>query len=76
MRTWPALEVSTPDDLVQAALTDLEVAAIDDNAPDAWRMFFHAPEARDRAAVALRRQFPSLAISPLDVPDEDWAARS
>jgi ribosomal protein L11 methyltransferase len=76
MRTWPALELSTPDDLVQAALTDFDVAAIDDNAPDRWRVFFHAPDARDRAAAALRRQFPSLAVAPLDVPDEDWAARS
>jgi ribosomal protein L11 methyltransferase len=76
MRTWPALEIATPDDLVQAALTDFDVAAIDDNAPDTWRVFFHAADTRDLAAAVLRRQFPSLSIAPLDVPDEDWAARS
>jgi len=76
MRTWPALEIAAPDDLVQAALTDLDVAAIDDNAPDVWRIFFHTRDARDRAAAALRRQFNGLSISMVDVPDEDWAARS
>jgi ribosomal protein L11 methyltransferase len=76
MRTWPALEIDRPDDLVQAALTDFDVAAIDDNVPDTWRVFFHSAEARERAAAALRREFRNLSLSPVDVPDEDWAARS
>jgi ribosomal protein L11 methyltransferase len=72
-RSWPALEVSVLDDLVQAALVDYDVAAIDE---DASRVFFHSREARDRASISLRQQFPRLTATPLDVPDEDWAARS
>lgn len=39
-------------------------------------MFFHSSEDRERAAIALKAQFPGLAVSGEDVPDEDWAARS
>jgi ribosomal protein L11 methyltransferase len=49
------------------------VAAIDE---DAARVFFHTSDARDGAAAALRQQFPQLTITAIDVPDEDWAARS
>ena len=73
MRQWPALDVSSLDDFVLAALVTCEVAAIDD---DASRVFFHSADERDRAAAALQRQFPALHIQPVDVPDEDWAARS
>jgi ribosomal protein L11 methyltransferase len=76
LRTCPALEIASPDDLVHAALTDFDVAAIDDNAPDVWRVFFHTHEARDEAAASLRRQFTGLSLCAVDVPDEDWAARS
>src|ERR687897_2888415 len=76
MRSWPALEIAAPDDLVQAALTDFDVAAIDDNAPDLWRVFFHTHDARAQAAASLRLQFRGLSVSAVDVPDEDWAARS
>lgn len=76
MRSWPALEIAAPDDLVQAALADFDVAAIDDNAPDLWRVFFRTHDGRDRAAASLRRQFTGLSVSSVDVPDEDWAARS
>jgi ribosomal protein L11 methyltransferase len=73
MRRWPALEVSSLDDLVQAALTNHAVAAIDE---DAARVFFHTADERDGAAAALQSEFPALHIQPIDVPDEDWAARS
>jgi ribosomal protein L11 methyltransferase len=73
---WPALEIGWPDDLVHAALLDFDVAAIDDNAPDRWRVFFHTSEGRDRALAALGHQFTELMLAPVDVPDEDWAARS
>jgi ribosomal protein L11 methyltransferase len=75
MRTWPALEVHVgPDaELLQAALVDYEVAAIDDNAPETWRVFFHTSDERERARRGLP---PAFAPSPIDVPDEDWAARS
>jgi ribosomal protein L11 methyltransferase len=80
MRTWPALllagaDFRRPDDLVQAALLDFEVAAVEDTG-DGPRVFFHSDEARAAAAQALGRQFPDLTFTPIDVPDEDWAARS
>ncbi|MGE0446213.1 MAG: 50S ribosomal protein L11 methyltransferase [Vicinamibacterales bacterium] len=80
MRTWPALLVggadfSRPDDLVQAALLDFEVAAVEDTG-DGPRVFFNSDDARAAAAQALGRQFPDLTCTPIDVPDEDWAARS
>ena len=73
MRVWPALDVGSLDDFVLAALIDFEVAAVDE---DASRVFFHTADARDRAAADLRRLFPALHIHPIDVADEDWAARS
>jgi ribosomal protein L11 methyltransferase len=63
-------------DLFQAALTDYPVAAIDDAEADRWRVFFHAAAERDRALEGLRRSFPALPLASIDVPDEDWAARS
>ncbi len=39
-------------------------------------MFFSNDAERDRAAANLTRQFPDLSLRPLDVPDEDWVARS
>ena len=92
MKTWPALEVrglvhanvgadfSRPDvfvpELFQAALTDYDVAAIDDNNPGAWHVFFPTAEERERACTGLAPDFPELSFSPVDVPDDDWAARS
>ena len=84
MRTWPALElrfVPELEDLLQAALVDFDIAAIDEGAPAAnpdWRVFFHDPGSRDAAAHELRKSFPAdaLRIAPVDVPDDDWAARS
>src|SRR5262249_58526932 len=34
------------------------------------------PAERDRAAEGLRTDFAELEFTPIDVPDEDWAARS
>jgi ribosomal protein L11 methyltransferase len=79
MRTWPALEVGPlPNpDLFQAALLDYGVSAIDETTePDAWRVFFNTEADRNTAAQALSRQFPDTVIRPLDVPDEDWVAKS
>lgn len=63
-------------DLFQAALLDYDVAAIDDNMPDAWRVFFTTADERDRAHQGIAADFPELAFTTVDVPDEDWAARS
>ena len=80
MRTWPALHlgIGAPDDraeLLQAALVDFPVTAIDEE-PFSWRVFFQTSAERDRALNALVAAFPDLSIAPLDVPDENWAARS
>ena len=45
-------------------------------APTYWRVFFHDVDARSAAEGALRHQFPGVILEPLDVADEDWAARS
>lgn len=80
-RSWPAIDVdglATPAhrESLQTALTDLEIAAIDETVADRWRVFFPTPAERDRALVDLARRFPDLRIEPIDVPDDDWAARS
>jgi len=83
VRTWPALDVgrlkpapANDPDLLQAALVDYRIAAIDETTPDVWQVFFSTSAERDRAAEDLTRQFPDLSIRPLEVPDEDWVAKS
>ena len=89
LRTWPALDVAglppadsadaheaVQGDLLEATLTDFDVEAIDESAPGGWRVFFRTSAGRDRAQRAIAREFPSLTLTPTDVPDEDWAARS
>jgi len=79
-RTWPALDLQRGDpettELVEALLVDFGILAIDDNAPDAWRVFFHEPGDRDRAASAVSECFPGVFVNLVDVPDQDWAVRS
>jgi ribosomal protein L11 methyltransferase len=45
-------------------------------APLHWNVCFNDAAARDRAADAIRSAFPDLAIEAVDLPDEDWAAKS
>ena len=73
MRSWPALELqqADDDDLIQAFLIDFNLAAIDRS-----RFFFHSHNDRDRALRALHAHFPAVGARAVDVPDEDWAARS
>ncbi len=78
-RRWAAIDVKglrNSPDLLQAALLDYEVAAIDDNDADSWRVFFHTDGERDRAHRAMAPAFPDLSFEPVQVNDEDWAARS
>jgi len=75
-RTWPALDLRPVSDIVQAALIDFDACAVDERSDEAWRVFFTSSAERDRAASALRASFPELDIEPVDVPDENWAARS
>jgi ribosomal protein L11 methyltransferase len=89
IRTWPALDVAglppadaadahdaVQGDLLEATLTDFDVEAIDESAPAGWRVFFRTSSGRDRAQRAIAKEFPTLTLTPTDVPDEDWAARS
>ena len=41
-----------------------------------WNVCFNDTDERDRAADAIRAALPALTIEPVDLPDEDWAARS
>lgn len=41
-----------------------------------WNVCFSDAAERDRAADAIRATLPALAIEAVDLPDEDWAARS
>ncbi len=41
-----------------------------------WRVFFQNEDDRASAIDALRAAFPTLGLEPIDVPDDDWAARS
>lgn len=81
-RTWPAIDVArtTTDaelpELLQAALTDFEILAIDEDVAGAWRVYFSSPDERTRALEALQPAFADLTLAPVDVVDEDWAARS
>ena len=75
VRTWPALDVRNIPEFFEAALTDYHITAITEG-DEVWRVFFHDAEERDRAASELRAAFDGLSLESVDVPDEDWAARS
>ena len=45
-------------------------------APLHWNVCFADAAERDRAADAIAAMVPSLSIERVDLPDEDWAARS
>jgi ribosomal protein L11 methyltransferase len=76
VRTWAALDIHPVSELLQAALVDYDATAVDERSPDDWRVFFTSPAERDRAAAALSAEFPDATIESIDVPDENWAARS
>lgn len=76
VRTWPALDVHPVSDLLEAALVDYDVKAVEERSADTWRVFFVSAPERDRAASALREGFPGVSTEAVDVEDDDWAARS
>jgi ribosomal protein L11 methyltransferase len=84
---YPALDLTFPP--APSDLIDLVTASLDEHAPSAihetgaddapsWRVFFGSRGARDEAQRALTAAFATrgLALEAIDVPDEDWAARS
>jgi ribosomal protein L11 methyltransferase len=73
LKLWPAVELSSADDLVLAALDDFFPTASEELA-NGLRVFFASREHRDRAQAALRdRGIDAVAI---EISDEDWAVRS
>ena len=87
-RTWPAILLSglaspklgpggvSDPEMIHAALARHNVAAIDEPSEDQWRIFFSDGSDREAALATLRERLPGLRIDPLDVADENWAARS
>ena len=63
-------------DVLHAALANHSIAAIDEPSEDQWRVFFNESADRDAALAALPARLPDLRFDPLDVADENWAARS
>src|SRR5205814_1233322 len=61
-----------PSDLVLALADDFRPTALEERGAG-LRIFFATSADRDRAASALQPQFH---VSPIDVPDDDWARRS
>ena len=74
MKTWPALDVEpgAQSDLVLALADDFRPTAVEER-DGGLRIFFATSAIRDEAAGALQ---PTWAVSPVNVPDEDWARRS
>ena len=87
MRLSPAIDLQFPTgspglvDLVTALLDDCAPSAIHETGTDeapAWRVYFGHPVSRDETVAALTRAFAAagLTVTAVDIPDEDWAARS
>lgn len=79
LRFAPAADAPAVHDLALAALDDHEPLAIHEQDDELeWLVFFRTPAVRDGAAGALRAlALPGLlSLTPVDVPDEDWARRS
>jgi ribosomal protein L11 methyltransferase len=74
-------ELKDLKDLVLADLDDLRPSAIEEDPnnehQDVLRAFFSTTADRDEAKAALHASFSGcLFVQSVDVPDEDWAARS
>jgi ribosomal protein L11 methyltransferase len=79
LRFAPGPGAGSLQDSLYAELDAFEPVAIHEHeAGDGWRVFFRAPAQRDAARAALLSEFRNalLDLSPIDVPDEDWARRS
>jgi ribosomal protein L11 methyltransferase len=81
---WPALDIYVPgcdpqfQDLVVAELDDFHPTAIqEDDDGRKLRVFFSRSDDRDAAERAVATAFDKhLFTQPIDVEDEDWAART
>ncbi len=83
-KTWPALEIYVPgcdptlQELVLAELDDFEPSAIQElDESVRLRAFFLTSAARQQAAERIAASFGiHVTVESLEVPDDDWAARS
>lgn len=84
-RAWPAIEIQLPvnadptlAELLFARLDDFQPTAIQEGHGSTLRAFFSTSGVRDAALDALVGAFANRGVSgrPLDVDDQDWAARS
>jgi ribosomal protein L11 methylase PrmA len=77
VRYAPAPDADVLQDLLYAELDPFEPLAIEESG-DGWRVFFRLSSHRDHAHAALASAFGErlLALSPVEVDDEDWARRS
>ena len=83
-KAWPALDIHVPScdpqlqELVLAELDDFQPTAVQDpEETSLLRVFFTSSASRDAAAQALGRSFGThLFVEPVNVEDDDWAARS
>lgn len=85
MRQWPSLILRFPPgvtgettDLVVAGFDPDAVAAIEERTDTEWIVSFRDPDARDRALLAIRREWDAQGVRAVaaDISDEDWARRS
>ena len=81
MRNYPAIDITSPassaddgSDLLLAELDSLGPTAVEETA-SGLRAFFVTAHERDLALAHLRL-IPDVTCQPIEVPDEDWAARS
>ena len=82
-RVYVALDVVWPtppgDDDIERVLAEIDDArptAVDDPDRSRVRIFFDDPAARTLATALIRAFNPSIACQPIDVPGDDWAAKS
>jgi len=82
VRDYPALLIAWPS-APDTGAVDLMLAALDDTGPlgleetaTGIRVFFRDAAARDAAAGLAAAASPMVICTSLNVPDEDWAARS
>jgi ribosomal protein L11 methyltransferase len=81
-RSFPALDLAWPagpaDDEVDRAIAELDghaPTAVEPQ-PRGIRVFFQTEDARNAAAAHVASALPSIALTMLLVPDDDWAERS
>jgi ribosomal protein L11 methyltransferase len=83
VRAYPALDVTWPAAPPDEAVDGLVLAIIDEDRPlsleeraGSVRVYFASPGDRDRALARIVQVLPDAFCVALDVPDEEWPARS